>query len=518
MGLSAVAAAPAESGMSPTPAAVSRRRNFVRRSEGGPAAAASAGPPATRPTTNVARRKPDALLTVIALLIASYIWRLQDMIVVLGKIKFPTLLALVVLWLYLMDTKTVRRFRYVQSPTLKLLFVWTAIIAFGIPTSVLPGATFDFLTKDFLPDVLMVTVVGAGIRSLRDLEWLLAVDVIGAMAYNIYTVLFFSVDDSNGRLGGLLYYDGNDLAQIIVCTLPVTFYFLRDGSPRWQRRLALCSLPVLLLNFIRAGSRGGFLGFAAIVVAALLAFRPIKPRKRLAAILLLLGAISVIGGDAFWAKMKTILSPDDDYNMKSETGRWQVWKNGMSLIRQRPFLGVGARQFAQANASMSDLARQRIAVDDGRIPWQPAHNSYVSVAAETGVGGFAVFASLLIGSLLGTIRLMLRARRLAGGADLAALASSLALVFVGYMVSAFFLTAEYQAVLYLNFGFLIGMRKLFNSETRSAAGPPAIAPSLRARPEHSRIRRPGHAAAALAATTAGGPAFDVRRPSTGGGR
>jgi len=415
-----------------------------------------------RPPAPVAPRRqprPDALLKLVGIIVLTYIWRVQDMIGPLSKVKFPTMITLIVLWVYSTDVKRVRRYRQVRCGILTLLFVMAAIIAAGVPTSILPGATFDFLLKDFLPDVLMVVVVASSLRGQRDLDWLLGVHVAGALVYNVYALVFFGVDGS-GRLGGMLYYDANDFSQTIVCTLPITFYFLREGAPRWQRRLAFGAIPILIVNFVRAGSRGGFLGFAIVAVCTLLGFNAIKATKRLGAVVFLFAGISLVGGDAFWAKMRTILKPNDDYNMQSDTGRWQLWKNAISIVRQRPFLGVGARQYAEANATLSDLAKARIEAGLGMIPWQRAHNAYVSVAAETGVGGFVVFMSLLLLNLGVVLRLVGRAQALAGGEDLAALARALAISLVGYMVSAFFLTAEYQAVLYLNIGFTVGLRKL----------------------------------------------------------
>ena len=430
---------------------------------------------------NAARLEPDVLLRMVGIIILTYIWRIQDMIGPLSKVKFPTMITLLVLWMYFTDSKTIRRYRFVRSPIMALLFVMACIIAAGIPTSILPGATLDFLLKDFLPDVLMVLVLAASVRGVRDLEWLLGVHVAGAMVYNLYALLFFGVDGS-GRLGGMLYYDANDFSQTIICTLPVTMYFLRGGAPSWQRKLALAAIPVLITNFVRAGSRGGFLGFAAVALCSLIGFSPIKATRRFAAVALMLGGISVVGGDAFWAKMKTILSPKDDYNMQSETGRWQLWKNALSIVRQRPIVGVGARQYAEANATLSDLARSRIEAGLGMIPWERAHNAYVSVMAETGVPGFAVFCSLLLTSLGLAMSLASCAGQLAGGAELAALARALAIALVGYMVSAFFLTAEYQAVLYLNVGLLLAVRKLTNALSAPATARSTATPRRAARP------------------------------------
>lgn len=430
------------------------------------------------------------MLKLVGLIVLTYIWRVQDMVGPLSKLKFPTLVTLLVLWTYGNDASATRRYRHVRGVLTALLFALATIIAAGIPSSILPGASLEFLLKDFLPDVLMVVVVGACVRTRRDMEWLLGVHIAGAMIYNLYALVFFGVDGS-GRLGGMLYYDANDFSQTIICTMPIAMYFLRGGAPAWQRRLAAAAIPVLMINFIRAGSRGGFLGFAVIALWSLVGYSPIRAGKRFAAVALLVAGISAVGGDAFWAKMKTILKPKDDYNMQSETGRWQLWKNALSIVRQRPFVGVGARQYAEANATLSDLARARIERGEGMIPWQRAHNAYVSIAAETGVGGFAAFIAMLLTALGLAIRLTRQARRTAtaagAGAELSALAHALAIALVGYMVSAFFLTAEYQAVLYLNLGLLLATRKLVMWEAAQAPGPgfpppaaPRLAPRARA--------------------------------------
>jgi O-antigen ligase len=145
--------------------------------------------------------------------------------------------------------------------------------------------------------------------------------------------------------------------------------------------------------------------------------------------------------------------------MTSETGRWQIWQNGLSVVRQRPFLGVGARLFPEGEATLSELGRLRAEMQERQLPWQAAHNSYISVAAETGVFGFILFVSLLL-TAVGTALKALRVARARHAQDLAALSRALAVALAGYAVSAAFLSAEYQAIFYLNLGYVLAARKL----------------------------------------------------------
>jgi O-antigen ligase len=420
------------------------------------------------------RPKRDPLMGLVALMVLTYVWRIQDILVPLALIKFPTLIGLAALAAYAFDKRRVRRLRLVRSPVLTILIGFAFVIVAGVPTSLLASSTLQFLLKDFLPNVFMAVLVAVCIRTRRDLDWLLGAHMIGAMLYGLYALLFFGVD-ATGRLDHMLYYDANDLALATVSTLPVAIYFLRDRSPRWQRRMAFCVAPVLLLNFIRSGSRGGFLSLITIAVCLMFGYRPIRTRRRIAAFSLCIGAIAAIGGSAFWDKMKTILAPDDDYNMQSETGRWQIWQNGLSIVKQRPFLGVGAQQFPEAEATLSDLGRERAESGGRQLPWQAAHNSYISVAAETGVFGFALFVSLLL-TTIGTALLMIREARVNGSGELAALSRALAIAFAGYAVGAFFLTAEYKSILYLNIGCVLAVRKLLKLSQANASAARSVDP------------------------------------------
>jgi O-antigen ligase len=416
----------------------------------------------------------------VALMDMTYVWRIQDVLTPLAAIKFPTLIGLLALVTYSFDRRKARAFRQVHCRIVILLFAFASIIAAGVPTSLLASGTLEFLLKVFLPNVLLAVLVGACVRGKRDLDWLLGMHLLGAFVFGLYILFFFDVD-ATGRLGRLIYYDANDLALATIGTLPVVIYFLRDRAPRWQRHLALLVAPVLVLNFIRAGSRGGFLGLITIGLCLIFSYRPVKLSRRISAVALCLIAISAIGGDSFWAKMRTLLAPNEDYNITSETGRWQIWQNGLSIIVQRPFLGVGAGRFPQAEATLSDLGRQRAEGGDDQLPWQAAHNSYLSVAAETGLFGLAMFISLFVTSI-GTALRLIRQARACGSYELAALARALAIALIGYVVSASFLTAEYQAILYLNFGLVIATRKLVMQAQAIRPAAATVNPLTSARP------------------------------------
>jgi len=58
----------------------------------------------------------------------------------------------------------------------------------------------------------------------------------------------------------------------------------------------------------------------------------------------------------------------------------------MGYMVARPFLGVGANAFPQAEGRFSAYGRERQAAGRG-VRWAAAHNSFVQVGAEPGVSG-----------------------------------------------------------------------------------------------------------------------------------
>src|SRR5690606_13077019 len=122
-------------------------------------------------------------------------------------------------------------------------------------------------------------LLAGAVRTLHDVDLLLWGQVLGVAIYSTYVLAFVDVGMS-GRLGDLAYYDANDLGMLLVCTIPVVIYFVKNGNGWVQRLLALGLLPLLLKTIIKTGSRGAFLGFAAVLFFMVFTFRAFPRRVR----------------------------------------------------------------------------------------------------------------------------------------------------------------------------------------------------------------------------------------------
>jgi hypothetical protein len=399
----------------------------------------------------------------------TYVWRVQDLFPALGRLSPALLMTLVAIAAWMFDTDVRRQLRRVDTTTTRLVLVLVALMLLGLPGSIWQGNSVRFLYQDFGLTLVFMVLIATSIRGRRDVEWFALAHVLGATLYSA-VVLTRGKIDSDGRLGGLSYYDANDLSLVLVCTLPMTVYFLRREVKGWRRLAALVALLLLTLTIVKTGSRGGFLGLIVAMGYILFRYSAIKPVTRFAAVLAGALVVMAIGSESYWQRIQTILRPEEDYNWSDNnlSGRRAVWARGLGYMAQRPLLGVGVRNFGQAEGTISQMAADLRAINRG-FKWSAPHNSFVEVGAEVGVPALIVFVAILISSMRAMARLRPPGKTLdAETAATAALGQALIGSFIAYMVSGFFLTQAFSAYLYSMLGMVIGLSKLHRDRPPAA--------------------------------------------------
>jgi O-antigen ligase len=83
---------------------------------------------------------------------------------------------------------------------------------------------------------------------------------------------------------------------------------------------------------------------------------------------------------------KRLASAADEVSSGTLNSRTLLWKAGFAAFRTRPVAGIGAGAYPEASA-------QLIGRPWGFVP--VAHNSFISVAVETGVIGIVLFGGML---------------------------------------------------------------------------------------------------------------------------
>jgi O-antigen ligase len=454
----------------------------------------------------------DALLITVAIATLAFVWRLQDLFPVLRPFELPTVSVLAALGLALFGPKHGRRWApYVRHPIARLSGVLLMLMFLSVPGSLYQGLSFRFIFQDHLKTLLLAALLCYSVRSWKDVERLAIVQLIGAAIYAYVIATRFEVG-SGGRLGRLLYYDANDIGLLLVCCLPFGVYFLRPGQGALRRVIAAAVLAVSLFTIVKSGSRGAFLGIIAVGLYLALAYRAVPAARRLAAVGVLSAVFLVAAGDQYWTLMESMLTPTQDYNWDSESGRRKVWTRGVGYMLDHPLVGVGVAAFPVAEGTVS--ARASLQEYGFGFKWSAAHNSFVQIGAEIGVLGLLAFIALL------WVAMRLAYRMGVGNAprappasvrDTAALGQALAGSLIGFCVVGFFLSHAYSAFLYSLLAMVLGLAVATESPARfrsrlRRAGPSGAAPLPAASSPPQAARPAHHGVVAGSAPAEGSPA------------
>jgi O-antigen ligase len=151
------------------------------------------------------------------------------------------------------------------------------------------------------------------------------------------------------------------------------------STNRWIRVTAMCSLPLLLISLIAAGSRGPTVAFIVGLIALVgLTTTVGRSRRRLVAVgaVVIAAAILipvVVPGSSIGRSLSTILGNSSGL---SSNGRSALWAKAYSAFGAHPLAGIGTGGFAAYD-----------------LEFYP-HNILLEVAAELGIVGVVAFIAM----------------------------------------------------------------------------------------------------------------------------
>jgi len=236
-----------------------------------------------------------------------------------------------------------------------------------------------------LVSLRIITDAGA----LRRYIWGMMCGSIWLVLWGIYAV-FAGLDIGNGGRAGAygMYENHNDYTFVIVQALPFFYVFWRSETGALKRLILLAGLLACILGVFLSLSRGGIL--ALVLEFALIAIFTMKPRTRL----YMLPLIAALGAAAIsYQYLKRAQNQGDSYTAAdAEASRFELWQAGAEMIKAHPFLGIGSRTFGEFANDYGEISHDNLGKN--------SHNTYIEVAATTGLFGLICF----IGMLRRTIR------------------------------------------------------------------------------------------------------------------
>jgi O-antigen ligase len=189
-----------------------------------------------------------------------------------------------------------------------------------------------------------------------------------------------------------LGYQTDGIALVVAIAGPAAWYLATsEEGPRWSalRIVNFAYVPTGLFAVALTGTRGATLASLPTAAFILWSLRRTSVRPAIALAVLVVG-VTLLVGFAPRTQLERISSVATIGNLQEGalSGRFGLWTESHEVFREHPLNGAG-------------LDAHRAAIPTGK----EAHNTYVSVVAETGVIGFALFFGVLLSVFVRVSRL-----------------------------------------------------------------------------------------------------------------
>jgi O-antigen ligase len=211
------------------------------------------------------------------------------------------------------------------------------------------------------------------------------------------------------------FHDPNDLCLILVVGIPLFFAQYQIASNPIRKAIALTGAALCLFGAWATNSRGGVVAiFGMLTAYSLTRIKGIK-RYLLAAV-----AISLV----------TILAPTRFAGGLKGKDRSTLWGEGLAYFKSNPLFGIGYNDFT--TYSTDHLV---------------AHNTYIHTLAELGLVGYLPLFLMLYLTMI-QLRRLIRLKEHVSTQDHLLLCSIFSAL-VGYLTGIYFISRQYQHILYV---------------------------------------------------------------------
>jgi O-antigen ligase len=292
------------------------------------------------------------------------------------------------------------------------------------------GGAF-YTTLDFSKILLIVLVMGVAVTSMVRLRRLIFVQT--AAVATAATVTILRKDLILGRLAGAghgIYANSNELALILVLTLPLCVAFMLRTRRWWRKAIWLAAAVLMVYETMLTGSRGGLL---ALLVGGSVCLREFGLRGRRIGLVLCSAVVAVAlilsTGDTVMDRFHaTFNNQPTTENGRAAYGsavqRQELFWKALAVTAEHPLFGIGPGNFN----SISGV-------------WHDQHNSYTQMSSEGGMPALILYV-LMLACALGNLR---KTNRLApADSEEALFAMALRASLWGFMVGSFFASSAYQ--------------------------------------------------------------------------
>jgi len=425
----------------PSPSQAIPVASAFRRKEKTPAKTADVA----EPTADSAAYTWTLVFTVILFL------RPQDIFPPLQALHLAEVSAIAALISLIMGRLATQRSISRLTPELAGVLAFGFVMLLTAPFSIWMGGALGTFQELYLKVILVYLLAVNVLTSPKRLErliWVLVV-VLGYFAFRAVLDYMRGVNTVRGGtrvmgfVGGFMQ-NPNDMALNMVAFLPLAALVAMHNQSVFKRLVAAASGVLMMGAIVATGSRGGFLGFAAMLLV-LAAFSVKKhPMFVMGGVVVVMCALP-LAPSSYWNRIASIADNSKD-DVQSSQARKTLMGESLDAFMENPLTGVGAGCFKDWNPK-------------GRLEaWHEAHNVWLQVSAELGIFGFAAFLFLVMRAFYAVFQTRRLLRRRPAGAARAAKAdadewladhtAAMAASLTGWFVCAFFASVAYNWTFY----------------------------------------------------------------------
>lgn len=448
----------------------------------------------------------DGFRICLFLLVVLTVSRVHQHVDAVAALRPAKLLAGASLLFGLLSSRRLSLGELVEQWPAKVMAALAVMACLSAPFGLSLGGSATFILQRYSKVLILAFLLVAAIRDTRDLYFFAWAYVLGAGILAWMAVLMFEVHPTAAqgtvrRLNDLYTYDANDMGCVLMVALPLTLLVFW-AARGWGKSTALLVLAGMGLAVARSGSRGAFVGLAAVCLALVVWVTRVSLTRRLAVLAVVVLGVVIASPAGYWDQMATLADLEDDYNVTSPVGRVALAKRGMGYMLDHPLSGIGVQNFARAEGTISRRAKNFIPEPGKKLEWMAPHNSYIQAGAEMGLPGLLLWSSLVFGGIVGLRRLRKRLprRRRDDGAPeeefLHDAAVFLPVSLAGFAVTASFVSFAYMDPIYILSAFVCGLYACVERRRRGDDGPAAgagtatPAPGVVAAGSPPRLSRP----------------------------
>jgi hypothetical protein len=277
-----------------------------------------------------------------------------------------------------------------EGRLLLLLWIFVGIGALSATWAVISAQTALNAINEMFKTVLVASLLVCVIHTERQMSILMTACLLGVFHASVaqtFGVRLGYVPAAFGAEFGVLPDTQSPVIVLFVPTLVIT---AMTAASKWERALSWFILPFALNSVVCSYRRTYFLALVFQLGLILL----LLPKRILLKILpaliagVCLFAFRLTPPD-YWQRMHTIEDPTQEASANS---RLTIGRASLQMLLDYP-MGVGYRNYPD----VSPRYLPPEILTDGR---RSAHNSFFSIACETGFLGFGVWISAFIGAIL----------------------------------------------------------------------------------------------------------------------